>query len=249
MRKLQPTHVEDQVGLILPSINKKLPHLWREDVATMIAAKSDEAVIPVHFWNQRTHLVYPSFTDEVLQQLRDLVLRYIKQKIRKEFIIYLLDMYPDNAFQYNQQRYRNSDSVCQRLQVCPSTNKNRGFKKINSWMRGSTHPMRMFYPPEWSPHTETKQSFEEDLRAEQQVLFSYMGSSYLEWNAGSSLIFWRWPAQIRQLVCEGVKPYYIHHLPSNKKQARPPPSDHKIPKGNRTILPPFGGCQRSGELY
>ena len=81
MSKLQLAHVEDPVGVILSSINKNLPHLWRGDVATMIAAKSDEAVIPVHFWNQRIHLIYPSFTDEVLQRLQDLVLRYVKQKI------------------------------------------------------------------------------------------------------------------------------------------------------------------------
>ena len=41
------------------------------------------------------------------------------------------------------------------------------------------------------------------------------------------MIFWRWPSQIRSLVRDGIRPYYVHHLPTNKKKTQSPPADRK----------------------
>ena len=52
-----------------------------------------------------------------------------------------------------------------------------------------------------------------------------MGSSFFGWDAGLTIIYWRWPTQARDTVQDGVMPYYVNHLSHNKKKPRAPPND------------------------
>ena len=57
-----PIHEEDRRGAFIHSLNRFLPHSWQDDVENMVSTKSDSAQTPLHFWNKRTSLLFPSFT-------------------------------------------------------------------------------------------------------------------------------------------------------------------------------------------
>ena len=52
---------------------------------------------------------------------------------------------------------------------------------------------------------EGKEDFGKDLSAGKAVLYKYCGSSYQNWDKGSSLIFWRW--DVPTMAREGIVPY------------------------------------------
>ena len=52
------------------------------------------------------------------------------------------------------------------------------------------------------------------------MLHNYLGSSYQGWDAGSSLIFWRWPDKL--LARDGIPPYIYNLLPTSQRRARAP---------------------------
>ena len=57
-----------------------------------------------------------------------------------------------------------------------------------------------------------------DLGAGKAVLYNYCGSSYQNWDKGSSLIFWRW--NDTTLAREGFLPYIKEALPTSQGRAR-----------------------------
>jgi hypothetical protein len=59
----------------LPLIQKFLPDSWCDE--TLIsdkAAKSDEALVPIHLWDNRSKMVYPQLTNRTLSGFRTLAL-------------------------------------------------------------------------------------------------------------------------------------------------------------------------------
>ena len=54
-----------------------------------------------------------------------------------------------------------------------------------------------------------------------------MVSSFFGWDARSTIIYWEWPTQAHDTVRDGVAPYYVNHLPHNKKKPRAPPNDRQ----------------------
>ena len=62
-----------------------------------------------------------------------------------------------------------------------------------------------------------KEKFHADLKAGRRVLRTYANSSFMTWDGGSSLIFWRWPPDSRVLARDGMVPYFIGSLPCNMR--------------------------------
>jgi len=47
-------------GVYLPTLGRTLPHTWFEEVSKSdVAAKRDDAEVPIHFWDKRITLVFP----------------------------------------------------------------------------------------------------------------------------------------------------------------------------------------------
>ena len=59
----------------------------------------------------------------------------------------------------------------------------------------------------------------------QRTLIQSLKATILDWSAGSTLYFWRWPIEIRYLAIWGIPPYIVKSLPRNKKPARRPKSN------------------------
>ena len=92
--------------------------------------------------------------------------------------------------------------------------------------------LKRTYPNYWSnlvrPHNggvifsneEQYPSFLKDLHVGRQVLRSYLDSSFMTWDGGSTLIFWRWPSTSRLIARDGLPPYQLHPFPQTKKRLR-----------------------------
>ena len=58
-------------------------------------------------------------------------------------------------------------------------------------------------------------SFSRDLNAGRLVLSAYLNSSYMNWDGGSALIFWRWPPTLQAISRDGFPSNLLHPLPNN----------------------------------
>ena len=86
-----PKHGPEGTATYLTSINKILPHTWRNAIAlTDKAAKADDAIIPTYIWDTRITSIYPMFTPSCLSTFRSVLLAYSSKRIYKEFCSYLL---------------------------------------------------------------------------------------------------------------------------------------------------------------
>ena len=215
-----PSYVEPVEGIWMPKISRMLPHTWRSDVVSTVSTKADTASVPMHMWNSRVTTIFPSFSPYILDRLRNLVLRRAKRMFRKEIILYLMDIYPHFAEQYSIARYKRyavGDTLC--------VNGGGWSRFTMPHFKGQGH--KLFNTASGTRDEETCDAFRRDLVVAREVLTSYAGSTYFNWDHGSQLVFWRWPEVLRKVVRDGMKPYYIHHLPHNMAKARPPPPDRR----------------------
>ena len=63
--------------------------------------------------------------------------------------------------------------------------------------------------------------FSKDRVAGLLVVQRYCESSFLSWDNGSALIFWRWPLHLQQIARDGFTPFIHGALPRNKRMQRP----------------------------
>ena len=75
--------------------------------------------------------------------------------------------------------------------------------------------------------SDTYKDFLQDLNIGRQVLKSYTASSYMTWDGGSTLIFWRWPYTSKSVARDGLLPYQIHPYPMNTTKLRFSPQQSK----------------------
>ena len=168
-----PSHQPESTATYLPTINKVLPHAWR-NAATQSegAAKADDAAIPTYLWDTRISSIYPMFTSSWLTSLRHVLLGYKSKCIYNEFVTYMRTKYIKGSF-------------------CPKNN--RGVKGV-----GLIEMERLFKQNSDLNNKEVREEFFRDLSVGKQVLHHYMSSSYQGWDQGSSLIFWGWPIPMRK---------------------------------------------------
>ena len=75
--------------------------------------------------------------------------------------------------------------------------------------------------------TEVNESFSKDLTVGRAALEQYMNSSYMKWDGGSSLLFWRWSESSRKIARDGIPPYIFNPLPTNQPKTRPISAEHE----------------------
>ena len=62
--------------------------------------------------------------------------------------------------------------------------------------------------------------FSTDLNVGRQVLRSYSSGSFMSWDGGSTLIFWRWPMSSKLLARDGFHPFQLHPFPRSKNKVK-----------------------------
>ena len=148
------------------------------------------------------------------------LLKWQKRCLRKEFLLYLLDVYPKHARRYSTQGY--TEILDLRTDALVNRGGGGGVDQEQSGWKHTDKPrfrgqcLRLFNS---NINDDEADNFHRDVIAGRNALWSYMGSSFFNWDTGSTLLFWRWPRQHRILVRDGLKPYYVHHLPQNQNKA------------------------------
>ena len=196
----------------LPSLGKWLPHEWVNlSLVTAKAAKRDDAAPPTDLWDNRINLVLPWATS-VLSWLRFRLMMIIRKRLMAEFCGYMRLTHGDDwASQLAGHRAARTDRIRQ-----------------TGGVRGATD------------RCDTKmRELLLDAAAGADVIHKIANASWWSWDAGSTLLFWRWPAgEQRSAARDGMTPWIQLPLPQFHRRVKRPAQekfDLMIPKF-KTIL-------------
>ena len=155
----------------------------------------------------------------------------------------MLDVYPNQARQYSMLRYYKYTTITGTASAVnkgcvdggcywssPSLLSLPTFR-FTSWTHTNAPQFRGQSIQHFQPINscfDTLEKFNRDLEAGREALRSYLGSPFFGWDTRSTLLFWRWPGNQCTVVRDGLRPYYINHLPKNRKKARQPPKERYV---------------------
>ena len=248
-----PLPVPDTAVTYLEKLKIVLPPTWKQDkLSTEKAAKSDDAEVDYSLWNDRILALWPMF-GPALTSLRSLVMRYQKRKLFLEFCAYLHDTYGQVYEDYLEHYFllykglfifKRAEGVL--------------FKESSALVRKSAFDsQKSLFSKETILSTLKRKRFSkllQDIRYGTQALQSYLGSDYFSWNKGSTLLFWRWHPNLKQIAKTGFPAQISGILPSNKRRARIPSKEvydklySKILKGIQRNYLKFIPCWEAKNL-
>ena len=243
-----PLPVPDDSVTYLENLKLILPPAWKQNKrSTEKAAKSDDAEVDYSLWNDRILSIWPVFR-AALTPLRALVMRYQKRKLYLEFRSYLRSTYSQVYLDYLKLRFSLyrvlfstkrakgglfKDLLTQSSVAMTKKSKNDHLSKSNTNLLHFSSQLQM----------KKFDKLSQDIIHGTQSLKSYLGSDYFSWSNGSTLLFWRWHPNLRNISKLGFQPQISGILPTNKRPARTPSKEvyeklySKILKGiNRSYL-------------
>ena len=139
--------------------------------------------------------MYPSFTPPVLHKLRNLVLQRQGCCFCKEFVLYLLDVYPKQALRYSSAHYLKYSALRKNWQEDQKSSNQGGRRQtlqVTGWyglgfLHFKAQVMRLFHPA--PQQVNNNECFEANLIAGRMVFRSYINASFFNWDLGSTLFF------------------------------------------------------------
>ena len=185
-------------SVYLPSIDKVLPGGWKHiSEQSQLSAKADDAEVNEYLWNGRVSTLYPTFTPSVLDKLRARVVRRQKYHLFLELCAFLRSRH-SNTYAFFRMFGRRG---------LVSSRQGRSSDSIlSTWVPSA---------PQWD-----KLLLDIDTGA--QVLRSFSASSFFEWSAGSTLIFWRWHPDSIASARDGFPAQIYSPLPRHLRPASRP---------------------------
>jgi hypothetical protein len=181
-------------------LQRFLPHSWiAGSLVTSKAAKRDDASAPTELWDQRLLLLFP-YPLSFYNCLRTLLLRRLRRRLLRSFLLYLRTTY-GSVWPTTLLRYRQELTGSRSLGISGRFRHKGG--DSNSLSAALAH----------------------DVSQGAQVLYSFAGASWWEWDCGSTLVFWRWGPVNLPIARDGFVPYIASPLPKFRRRAPTPPSD------------------------
>ena len=213
-----PKPILDFTPEFLPELNRSLPPLWsRVEAVTDKAAKADDALVPLHMWDNRVVPLFSSFTPRVLALFRDLVMRKYRRKLYLEFIKYLRTRYTTLYIEFLALRskiyfkiYSKRLRGVQELRCSHYSSETEMTNDENILVLQSYINDRRFY------------ALINDIQFGVEGLHCISNSTYFSWNAGSSLLFWRWDSRLQHIAKYGFPTHVCNELPSNFRRPKKP---------------------------
>lgn len=213
------------------ALNKWLPHTWAGTSEKLKSSKRDDALAPVHLWNNRIVLLIPS-AESLVDLLRTLCLQRLRRRLLMEFIRYLRNEYGvewclllnelrQQGFQMPQSpelelKRVGGEIVKDTLGTSDNEKKN---KKKNTYHReGRRVCMR---------EQCNDAQLLEDITLGIDILRKMAECTWWDWSSGSSLIFWRWNRTDWTIVKEGMPPFIQGELPKWKVKRSKRPQEPK----------------------
>jgi len=212
-----PIPVPDDVPTYIESLQLVLPPTWKSDKSSAEkAAKADDATIDFSLWNDRILSLWSCFRS-ALTPLRSLVLRYQKRKLYLEFMRYIKSCHIHVYNDYLALRF----SLYKGLFFKQHAKGDNKF--LSKWSSLFSKVDLISKQNFWKECNKPRfAKLRKDLLIGSQALTSYLGSNYFSWDSGSSLLFWRWSPELRNIAKSGFDVQISGILPSNKKRARIP---------------------------
>ena len=183
------------------------------------AAKADDADIPVELWNSYLFIKHfpdrqydPTIHGPALEVLRNkLGFRVYLKSVTKSFFCYIKSEYGDDWLK----RY-----FATRI----SLQKGRKRKRTPIPSEINVYNEKMF------------QEIHADLEVGLDGLMRVMNGSWWEWRDGSTLLFWRWPKEIRKWARDGVPVFVQGKLPRWKHKQRLPTVKAKAEQMKKKLM-------------
>lgn len=231
----------------LPELNCKLSHAWaKSDTWTGDGAhKHDDAEADLAKWELRIYEPFPWLTPRALRGFRMFLLLYARRKLVREFLQILRGPYKDtfysSYFTFRSQRMRlavqrSNIRLLVELQGGNTplpygmTSRPPTLLPVQDAIEFSCPPRSFTSTP--CPVMDPSLPLDKMLKAARGIITSFCGTplssdSYINWNSGSTLIFWRWPVYLQRYALMGIPPFIKEKLPENKRKPRPVPAHVK----------------------
>ena len=183
------------------------------------AAKDDDAGIPVELWNSYLFIKHipdvqydPTVHGPALEVLRNKFgFRFYIRSVTKSFFNYIKTEYGNDWMR----RYFTTRLSLQKGRKRKRTPIVSDIKCFND---------TTFY------------EIQSDLEIGLDALMRVMKGSWWEWNDGSTLLFWRWPKEIRKWARDGVPVFVQGKLPRWKHKQRLPSSKDKAEQMKKKLM-------------
>jgi hypothetical protein len=192
----------------LPDIKRFITREWIDlDLVTSKAAKGDDAAVPTGLWDKRVSLVFPAFA-RALGFLRSLAIRWMRRHATLGLRRYLRRTYGAGWHKDLQLIRRNEHRLGARKRTVGGG-------------------------PVFSPaRVSALRKLERDADVGIDVLARFANASFMEWDAGSTLVFWRWGSPSLQAYArDGMEAFVDPYLPLPRKKkpaSRPPSTKYKL---------------------
>ena len=185
----------------IPYIYAKLSNNWYTQVSqSTTSVKSDSATIESAMWNQRITSIWKKCQPHQLDWLRNRLLPLIFSRLFTQFKKYMLATH----FKLGQ-----------------------GEGRVQDWslIKGGIRHKQPTKPKgrrEQDKDTSERMNhdvgeYKKDLERGREVVGTYLQSTFMSWEGGSTLIFWNWPESSQATARDGFPPFIIGHLPSHKQ--------------------------------
>lgn len=197
-------------AVYLPSLNAMLPTSWRsaataEDKRT--SAKNDDARPDIAMWDKRITLIsgWENIPGRVLDWVRYRLTIKRARRLRQEVLHTLRLYHPD---QYLSRLKRKSLLYLQLLERAQSR-----------FLETARGVLPSFFAPFASPPP-LRLSYEKCLETMRNIVRNtcaiyFSTESYLAWEQGSTLFWWRWPRAVRRVALLGFPAAVVDTLPTN----------------------------------
>jgi hypothetical protein len=180
--------------------------------AYAIATKADDAEVPTHLWDCRALRLpensLPTERDKAaLNLLRLRCLRFWKRSTVKDLVRYLSTKSGKTA------KNTKNKSEASPLTECGS----HVYKGSTNSLRKWTATGRVRYTSWW----DSRPRLDKDAVVGLDCVLRVADSTWWDWDGGSTIFFWRWPAEFRVSVRDGTR-LWIHEakLPSYRRPQR-----------------------------
>jgi len=212
-----PLPVPDNEQVFVREIRRALPREWANSAPKASkAAKADDAMVSESLWNNRILLIWPR-ARRLIPLLRDLILRRQRRLLYLEFRTYLKNRYlglHDEYFDLLRNIYR----------VFFGNH----FRGVGPYSHTSTDILgseSKIIKYKEALRASKFHQLRQDLTIGGKGLHCICGSSFFNWDRGSTLFFWRWHTNLQLIARDGFPAQIINHLPKSFKKSRPPKSD------------------------
>ena len=205
-----PPPVPANKAVYLPLINRHLSPAWAHvALVEQKAAKDDDAAVDLAKWNDRILLLWPR-AGRLISALRRFLMKIIFKRLFREFSGFLRKQHPSEFSSYCDGRRELYSKMLRGARTGGGYFLGSGVKTDKSNIQKSNNFR--------------KSAFLRDLRIGILGLHTYMRSSFLSWDGGSQLLFWRWNKTLQEVARSGFQPCILTSLPRSYKRARKPKS-------------------------